>query len=1324
MLFFSKTRRKWRRHRQSQGAVTPPVAPDSAGPRTLTFARSPNTDAHLPPIVTHITPNVPTVSRPDASETTLTGPDGGLSPTATPNHAPPTTPAANPDIWAEAYENFVKREPELATDYKTHLATASDVATARPTGSLSPDSAKSIVEQLQEKRKEKQWHVTFHGKDVKFRAQAEKLAKFFVWCNGIVKNALSAQPYAALAWSGVSILLPLLTSGAAQHESMLLGFDSVNRVLIYWKAYQDAFPGEVGVSDTGAVWDGLVDLYSHVFEYQARVICHLSSAQLARAWQKIAGWNDWEKKASHLASLSNHCKSCTDITLAKEAQRTCDQQLRQMYESRAALQQIFELLEGERKQRRTDRDDQQERALLADLAADHEAYKNFNPPKVEGTCAWFLEDVSFRSWRDSAESGLLWVSAGPGCGKSVLSRSLIDDWQLSTSAATSTVCYFFFKDGDERREHSYDALSAILHQLFIQDLTGKFTSHAFSPHKNYGPGLRATLAELWNILLSCAATPGAGEIVCVLDALDECREDERNTLVGKLHEFFSLTGAVSHRTCSLKFFITSRPYDTIERSIGRLLNSSCLRIDGDDYSAAISRDINRVIDAMVPQLIGHLTERDRHRVSERLKAMENRTYLWLRLTFDIIEKRPSGYGRPSDVDRLLEELPNGHAAAYEKMLDLSYDATYTAVLLRIVLAATRPLSLDEANYALALAVEKSRTKRHSEVELWSEGAFRGAVKNFSGLLIDVHDSKLSFIHQTVREFLTQAPKDDKWRWKGCFKLPTCHGVMSLSCIRYLSLPEVDKSLDDTSIAAGTHPFFSYAAEHWPFHYREQDADTCNSLLEQAHNLCCITGSGKQWMQAHNGYDEWTWSQWTDLALAAYFGLEPLVRAIVASADVVVDADCGDFGTALQAASAAGFSGVVQTLLHHGADTNTACGVYQTPMSAAVANGHTRVVETLLKERGNHVKITQDVVVAAAENQESGQEIMALLLEEQGGQVEITQDVVVAAAGNRGSGGKILALLLKERGDQVEITQDVIVAAAGNRGNGKEIMALLLRERGARLGSRRTSLSRRQGVKKLMTLLLEEKGDQVEVTQGIVTLLAMSFGYQHMSLLLEKWGDQVKITQDVIVAAARNRRSGKEILALLLKKRGDQVVITQDVVIAAARNERTGKEILALLLKKRGNQVEITQDVVVAAARNRGSGGKIIALLLEKRGDQVKIPSVVIVAAVSNWRSGKQIMALLFEKRGDQVKITQNVVAAAAGNEDSGREVMALLLKERGDQVEITPDVVAAALRNRYCGEEIMALLLKKREDQAETMQDVAAAAGDEWSGEIARSGPA
>ncbi|KAK8863178.1 hypothetical protein PGQ11_009413 [Apiospora arundinis] len=149
----------------------------------------------------------------NARETTPTSRNGGSWPISTPNHAPPATSAANPDIWAAAHEKFVKQERELATDYATHLAAVSDAATARPTGSMSADSAKSIVEQLQKEREEKQWHATFYGKDFKLRAQAKKLAKFFVWCDNATKNTLSAQPYAALAWSGVSILLPVSEHG-------------------------------------------------------------------------------------------------------------------------------------------------------------------------------------------------------------------------------------------------------------------------------------------------------------------------------------------------------------------------------------------------------------------------------------------------------------------------------------------------------------------------------------------------------------------------------------------------------------------------------------------------------------------------------------------------------------------------------------------------------------------------------------------------------------------------------------------------------------------------------------------------------------------------------------------------------------------------------------------------------------------------------------------------------------------------------------------------------------------------------------------------------
>ncbi|RYC59900.1 hypothetical protein CHU98_g6309 [Xylaria longipes] len=1096
---------------QASEVISPRESSDNAGgPQSLGIDILPQ------PSAIHIVPSVPTVSRPVETETSPTATNGTSRPTPIPIYDPPATKAANSNIWADAYEEFATREPELANDYNTHLATVSGDDTISKTDFLSSSRAKSVVEQLQKNREDKQWHVTFHGKDVKFRTQAEKLAKVLVWCNGIVKDALSAQPYAALAWSGVSILLPLLTSATVQHEAMLSHFDTINHVQIYWKAYEDTFPEEFRSNNGGIVTD-LVELYSHILEYQTRIICHLSSAQLSRAWQKVTGWSDWEKKSSDVNRLSEHCKSRMDIAQAKETQLKCDQQLEQMYISREALQQIYEVLEEERKQQQDDRQNQRERELLADLAVDHEGYNNFNPQKVKNTCRWFLEDASFRSWRDSEESSLLWVSAGPGCGKSVLSRSLIDEWQLSTSAATSVVCYFFFKDGDDRRERSANALSAILHQLFIQD---------------------------------CAATPNAGEIVCVLDALDECKEDERNTVIGKLKDFFSYTRQASRHTCRLKFFVTSRPYDTIERSIGSFLNSSCLRIDGDDHSAAVNEDINRVIDAKIPELIPHLSGDNRRRISERLKGMKNRTYLWLRLTFYIIEQSPSDYSRPSDMEALLKTLPDEHSKAYEKILDQK-KSKHARILFQLMLAATRPLSIIEANYALTLATAETPFTSHSKAGegLWEINSFKSKAKNFCGLLVDFHDSNLSFIHQTVREFLTERPEEGgEWNWRGRFKLSGCHYVMSLSCIRYLSLPELDTSAQDTMPDEHIYPFFPYAAEHWPFHYREQDQNTCGNLLEEARNLCSLHAKqAKKWTVVHYELRGWVL---TDLTLSAYFGLAPVARAILEE-DVNVGADGGHYSVALYLASQRGFPIVVEMLLDTTANVNVSIGLTGAPLWVAIQNNHLAVVRLLLEKQTEQVKVTEDHVNAARDSKH-GKEIMALLLNKGGKRVQINKGIMRGVMGRYDYWREILAVIL-EKEEEIYVDEGAIEAAVSSF-NKAEHIALLLEQ------------------------LLEKRKAQVQVTEAaMVAAAGTNDSNKIMALFLKKLGDQVPVTEAVMVAAAGNMFGGERIIALLLKERGEQIQVTEAVLAAAVGNRFGGKGIIALL-KEAGKQDQVRQRV--------------------------------------------------------------------------------------------------------------------------------------------------
>lgn len=96
------------------------------------------------------------------------------------------------------------------------------------------------------------------------------------------------------------------------------------------------------------------------------------------------------------------------------------------------------------------------------------------------------------------------------------------------------------------------ALSALLHQHF-ENTT--LITHALPDFGRYGEKLRHEFTELWEVLLKSAADPEAGDIICILDALDECEENARNQLIGKL-VYFCSQEAYKHPISKLKFLVT------------------------------------------------------------------------------------------------------------------------------------------------------------------------------------------------------------------------------------------------------------------------------------------------------------------------------------------------------------------------------------------------------------------------------------------------------------------------------------------------------------------------------------------------------------------------------------------------------------------------------------------------------------------------------------------------------------------------------------------------------------------------------------------------
>ncbi|OTA02926.1 hypothetical protein A9Z42_0033450 [Trichoderma parareesei] len=608
-----------------------------------------------------------------------------------------------------------KREGELMLAYEKYLSSLHGHAAADANLST-PEFIRAIVDRAIKDREEKRWIVPLLGTDIEVRKQAERLAKLLLWSEPIVKSAL-------------------VTSGITQNEAMLKGLNSIGDVLIYWRICEEThLPSLDGPSQRNLL-ESLAKLYSYIIEYQAQVICHLSKRQLTRAWSDISSPGEWGSKIEDIDRRNKECRSVLNLLDVEHINTRWKQQLREIQESRDILEEIREAVKENGLEARKAYEEEKATKLLHLLASDYQGNKDFNPPRVDGTCEWFFADERFRNWRDSENSRLLWVSAGPGCGKSVLSRALIDEKRLSTNVTTSTVCYFFFKDGDESRMYAHNALCAILHQLFSQDFTGNLLEQALTSYNNFGETLTKSFSKLWEIFLQCSSTSNCGEIICLIDALDECQEESRNMLIDGLKGLYQ---RFSKRPSRLKFLVTSRPYDNIESAFRQFSDTATyLRFDGDDKSAEIGHEIDLVIDARVNEFAQDFKEEDRRLIADRLKSTVNRTYLWLHLTLGIIMKSPSRFGRSGDIVAFLSSLPSEISQAYEKILAKSQQQDYTEALLRILLAAGRPLSLEEANYALTLATAKRQFDSHEALEnaLWSLATFKDCVKNLCGLFV-------------------------------------------------------------------------------------------------------------------------------------------------------------------------------------------------------------------------------------------------------------------------------------------------------------------------------------------------------------------------------------------------------------------------------------------------------------------------------------------------------------------------------------------------------------------------------------------------------------
>jgi len=125
----------------------------------------------------------------------------------------------------------------------------------------------------------------------------------------------------------------------------------------------------------------------------------------------------------------------------------------------------------------------------------------------------------------------------------------------------------------------------------------------------------------------------------VLDALDECKGTQWARMIGLLTDFYQTTKSSHSGQGCLKFLVTSRPYDGINRGFNVFPSSlPTIRLRGEDESDKIGAEINLVIRAQVVKLAYDLNLKSQIKIEIEniLLHKEYRTYLWLHFAIEDI----------------------------------------------------------------------------------------------------------------------------------------------------------------------------------------------------------------------------------------------------------------------------------------------------------------------------------------------------------------------------------------------------------------------------------------------------------------------------------------------------------------------------------------------------------------------------------------------------------------------------------------------------------------------------------------------------------------
>ena len=418
----------------------------------------------------------------------------------------------------------------------------------------------------------------------------------------------------------------------------------------------------------------------------------------------------------------------------------------------------------------------------------------FSERWMSGTCAWMLSEELFLSWlRNRAVSGVLWLHAPPGSGKSIMASYLITHLQSS-----DLVCqYHFFRFSDQTKR----SLGGLLRSLALQisEQVPVF-QHALKDLSVKGLRLdKADARTIWQkLFVSILFKLDIGRpLYWILDGLDE--SDSTQLLP-------ELLSKLSTSSTLVRVLVISRYNSSLSLAFERLSHSIPVKTMSIEKNVD---DIQLYVESEMRYLHGSLDFKVHVTRQILKKAMGN--FLWVHLASrEVLQCHTQG-----DIEAVLRELPAGMKSLYQRMeINMAQHSKAADIeLARRIFTWTvcshQTLSVQDLSYAL-------------QPQLSAFLDLKRTISQVCGQFIVVDGKNhITMVHQTAREFLTTEPN-----LRCGIDVASGHEEILLRCLHDLLDPGLRGAIESSSAP----PFLSYSAVSWFHHLSLAPAGSQASLI--------------------------------------------------------------------------------------------------------------------------------------------------------------------------------------------------------------------------------------------------------------------------------------------------------------------------------------------------------------------------------------------------------------------------------------------------------------------------------------------------------------